>query len=70
MDVASINYINVPNEVSMKGYDNFIHIYYAPFLSSNNHKYVSSVSEYNSAKLIVCHNKNCFGLIIKSIKQF
>ena len=30
--------------------DNFIHKYYVPFLSSKNHTYVSSGSEYESEK--------------------
>ena len=37
---------------------NFIHKYYAPFISSNNHEYVSSGSEYDLAKQRVRHNKN------------
>ena len=40
----------------MNDYDNFIHKYYAPFLSSNNHSDVSSVSEYDSEKQRVCCN--------------
>ena len=42
----------------MNDYENFIHEYYAPFLSSNNHEDVSSGSDYDSAKLIVFRNKN------------
>ena len=35
------------NEISMNDDDNFIHKYYAPFLSSKNHEYVYSGSEYD-----------------------
>ena len=48
MDVTSIHYINATNEISMNYDDNYIHKYYAPFLSSNNHEDVSSGSEYDS----------------------
>ena len=38
--------------------DNYMHKYYTPFLSSNNHENESSGSEYDSAKRRVCRNKN------------
>ena len=41
----------------MNYYENYMHKYYAPFLSSNNHEDVLSRSEYDSEKLIVCRNK-------------
>ena len=34
--------MNATNGISTKCGDNFIHKYYAPFLSSNNHEAVSS----------------------------
>ena len=48
-DVTPIHYMNATNDISMNDDDNFIHKYYAPFLLSNNHEYVSSGSEYDSA---------------------
>ena len=42
--VTSIHSINATNDISMNDDDNFIHKYYAPFLSSNNHEDVSSGS--------------------------
>ena len=57
-DVTSIHSINATNDLSMKYYVNFIHKYYAQFLSSNNHEDVSYVSEYDSPKRRVCRNKN------------
>ena len=63
--VTSIQYINITNDISMNYYEHFIHKYYAPFLPSNNNKYVSSGSEYDSAKRIIHHNKNNFLIIIK-----
>ena len=56
-DVTSIHSINETNDISMNDDDNFIHKYYAPFLSSKNHEDVSSGSEYDSAKRIFCLNK-------------
>ena len=45
--------------------DNYIHKYYAPFLSSKNHDDVSSGSEYYSEKGRVCRQKNnILGLLI------
>ena len=40
--VTSIKYINGTNEIYIYDEDNFIHKYYAPFLSSNNYENVSS----------------------------
>ena len=40
-DITSIHYINKTNDMSMNDDDNFIHEYYAPFLSWNNHEYAS-----------------------------
>ena len=37
--------------------NNFIHKYYAPFLSPNNYADVSSGSEYDSVKQRVFHHK-------------
>ena len=45
-DVTSIKSINATNNISMNDDDNFIHKYYAPFLSSNKYEDVSSGSEY------------------------
>ena len=58
MDFTSINSTNATNDISMKNYDNFIHKYYAQFLSSKNHEDISSGSEYDSAKQRVHRNKN------------
>ena len=70
-DITSINYINAANAISMNDYGNFIHKDYSPFLSSNNHEYVSSVSEYDSGKRIVCHNENKFSdLSLNKSKSF
>ena len=38
-DVTYIHSINATNDTSMNNDDNYMHKYYAPFLSSNNHKY-------------------------------
>ena len=46
-DVTSIHSINATNDISMNDDYNFIHKYYAPFLSSNNHEDISSGSEYD-----------------------
>ena len=46
-DFTPIHYINSNNDISMNYEDNFIHKCYAPFLSSNNHEYVYSGSEYD-----------------------
>ena len=58
MDITSVHYINVTNDISMNDDENFIHKYYAPFLPLNNHENVSSESEYDSLKRRVCCNKN------------
>ena len=52
--ITSIYSINATNDISMNNDNNFIHKYYAPFLLSNNHEDISSGSEYNSEKQIVC----------------
>ena len=44
MDVTSIQSINGTNDISMNDDENVIHKYYAPFLPSKNHEYISSVS--------------------------
>ena len=50
----------------MNDYENYMHKYYAPFLSSNKHEDVSSGSEYDSVKQRVCCNKkHYFGFTIK-----
>ena len=67
-DVASIHYIKATNDLSMNDDDNFIHIYYAPFLSSENHEDIYLRSYYDSAKRIFCQNKNIIWIIIKQIK--
>ena len=43
--MTPIHFINATNYISMNDDDNFIHKYYAPFLSSNKHEDVSSGSE-------------------------
>ena len=51
--------------------ENFIQKYYAPFLPSNNNKYVSSGSEYDSAKRRVRRNKKIIlDLILNKSKSF
>ena len=42
----------------MNANGNFIHKYYAPFLSSNNNEDISSGSEYDSVKRRVRRHKN------------
>ena len=44
-DVIYIHSINATNDIFMNDDENFIHKYYAPFLSSKNHEDVSSGSE-------------------------
>ena len=56
--MTSIHSVNANNYISMNYDDNFIHKYYAPFLSSKNNEDVSSVSEYDSEKRRVHYNKN------------
>ena len=59
------------NEISINDNVKFIHKYYAPFLPSNNNKYVSSGSEYNSAKRRVRRNKKIIlDLILNKSKSF
>ena len=43
-DVTYIHSINETNDISINYDENYIHTYYAQFLSSKNHEYVSSVS--------------------------
>ena len=50
MDVTYIHSINENNNVSMNDDDNYIHKYYATFLSSNNNEDVFLVSENCSYK--------------------
>ena len=70
-DVTSIHYVNTTNDTSMNDYDNFIHKYYASFLSSKNNEDVSSGSESNSAKRTVCCHKNIiFYFLINRSKSF
>ena len=38
VDVTSIHSINTNNDISINDRDKFMHKYYAPFLSSNNHE--------------------------------
>ena len=47
LDVTFIHYINESTDIYMNEDDNFIHKYYASFLSSKNHEYVSSGSEHD-----------------------
>ena len=42
VDVAYIHYINASNDLSMNYDDNYVHKYYAPFVSSTNHQGVFS----------------------------
>ena len=58
MGVTSINSNNATNYISRNDDDNFIHKYYAPFLSSKNHKDVPYGSEYYSEKQSVCRHKD------------
>ena len=44
----------------MNDYDNYMHKYYAPFLSSENNEDVSSGSEYDSAKQKFRRQKTLF----------
>ena len=55
----------------MNNDDNFMHKYYTPFLSSNNHEDVSSVPRYDSEKRRVFRNKNIFfDLLLNKSKSF
>ena len=49
----------------MNDNDSYIHKYYVPFLSSNNHQDVSSIAEYFLEKRTVHRQKKHFGFIIK-----
>ena len=69
--VTSIHSINANNDISINDDDSYIHNYYAPFLSSNNHEDLSSGSEYDSAKWRVCCNKNMIlDLILNKSRSF
>ena len=57
VNVTSIHPINATNDISMNDYDNSLHKYYAPFLSSKNHEDVFSGSEYDLAKKRVFPHK-------------
>ena len=55
--VCDINHsINATNDIYISDYDNCIHKYYSPILSSNNYEDVSFGSEYDSAKRRVRRN--------------
>ena len=45
MDVTCIHSTNETNGISMNDDDNYFHKYYAQFLSSNIHEYVSTGTE-------------------------
>ena len=70
-DVTSIQSMNRTNDISINEDEIFIHKYYAPFLPSKNNEYVSSGSEYDSAKQIVRCNKNIIlDLLLNKSKSF
>ena len=70
-DVASIHYINATNDISTNNDENYMHKYYAPFLSSKNHEDLSSGLEYDSAKLRVRRNKHIIlYLLLNKSKSF
>ena len=58
MDVKFIYSIDETNYIPTNDDENYMHKYYVPFLSSNNHEYLSYGSEYDSVKRRVCFNKN------------
>ena len=71
MDATSIQYINGTNDISINDDENSIHKYYVQFLLSNNNEDVSSISEYNSAKQRVSHNKKIIlDLLLNKSKSF
>ena len=71
MDVTSIQYINGTNDTSMNDDENGIQKYYAQFLPSKNNEYLSSGSEYDSAKRRVRPNKNIIlDLLLNKSKSF
>ena len=71
MYVTSIQYINGTNDISMNDDEKFIHKYYAPFLPSNNNEDVYSVSQFDSARRRVFHNKNIIlDLLLNKSKSF
>ena len=68
---TSIHSINATNEISMNDDDNFMHKYYAPFLSSKNHADVSYGSEHVSSKRRFCCHKNIIlDLLLNISKSF
>ena len=70
-DVTSIQYINGTNNISMNDDKKCIYKYYAPFLPSKNNEYVSSGSEYYSAKRRVsCHKKFILDLLLNKSNSF
>ena len=67
----SIHSSNANNYISGNNEENFIHKYYEPFLSSNNHEDVSSGTEYDSAKRRFCRNRNIIlYLLLNKSKSF
>ena len=56
--VTSIQFINGTNDISINDDENSTQKYYAPLSPSKNNEYVSSGSEYDSAKRRVRRNKN------------
>ena len=70
-DVTYIHYINATNDICMNDDENFIHKYYAPFLSSKNHEDVSSGSRYDSAKRrVFCHKNIILDLLLNESNSF
>ena len=59
MDVTLIHSINETSHISMNKNDNFIHKYYAPYLS-NNHEDISPGSGSDTAKQTVHRHKTLF----------
>ena len=71
MDVISIHSINETNHISMNDDNNYIHKYYAPFLSSKNHKDISLGSDYDSDKQKVhCQKNIILDLLLNKSKSF
>ena len=71
MDVTCIHYINETNHLYINDKDNYMHKYYEPFLSSKSNKYISSGSEYDSAKGRFCRQKKIIlNLLLKKSKSF
>ena len=69
--ITYIHYINTTNDISMNDDENYMQKYYAPILSSNNYDDFYSGSEYDSAKQIVCCNKNIIlDLLLNKLNSF